>query len=63
MFNHVERLLGLGRSLEAVGFLQESIKGESSFVEARDESAEGGEAPYDSLNPLYVLNRAHPCDG
>ena len=39
------------------------IKGESSFTEARDESAEGGEAPYDSLNPLYVLDRAHFCDG
>ena len=24
---------------------------------------ECGEAPYDSLNPLYVLNWAHPCDG
>ena len=46
-----------------VGFLQESIKGETSFTEARDESAEGGEAPCDSLNPLYILNRAHPCDG
>ena len=38
-------------------------KGETSFAEVPDESAEGGEAPYDSLNPLYVLNWAHPCDG
>ena len=44
---------------EVVGFLQESIKG----AEAQDESAECGEAPCDSLNPLYVLNWAHPCDG
>ena len=29
----------------------------------RDESAEGGEAICDSLNPLYVLNWAHPRDG
>ena len=63
MFNHVKRLLSLGCPLEAVGFLQESIKGETSFAEVRDESAEGGEAPYDSLNPIYVLNQAHPCDG
>ena len=25
--------------------------------------AEQGEAPYNSLYPLYVLNRAHPHDG
>ena len=62
-FDHVKCLLGLGCPLEAVGFLQESIKGETSFIEARDESAERGEAPCDSLNPLYVLNWAHPCDG
>ena len=61
--DHVKCLLGLRCSLKAVGFLQESIKGETSFAEMRDESAKHGEAPYDSLNPLYVLNRAHPCDG
>ena len=33
------------------------------LVEARDESANCGEAPCNSLNPLYVLNQAHPCDG
>ena len=25
--------------------------------------AERGEAPYNSLHPLYALDRAHPCDG
>ena len=44
--------MGLGYPLEAVGFLQEAIKGETSFAEARDESTECGEAPYDPLNPL-----------
>ena len=29
----------------------------------RDEAAECGEAPCNSLYPLYVLNQAHPCDG
>ena len=29
----------------------------------RDGAAERGEAPCNSLYPLYVLNRAHPCDG
>ena len=53
----------IGCPLEAVGFLQETIKGESSFAEARDESAECGEAPCDLLNPLYALDWAHPCDG
>ena len=24
---------------------------------------EHGEAPYNLLYPLYVMNRAHPCDG
>ena len=62
-FDHVKCLLGLRCPLEAVDFLQEPIKGESSFTEAQDESAKGSEAPCDSLNPLYVLNRAHPCDG
>ena len=55
--------MGLGRPLEAVGFLQESIKGKTLFAEVQDELAECGEASYDLLNPLYILNRAHPCDG
>ena len=63
MLDHVKRLLGLSCPLEAVGLLQESIKGESLFAEAQDELAEGGEAPCDPLNPLYVLDRAHPYDG
>ena len=63
LFDHVKRLLGLRCPLKAVGFLQELIKGETSFAKARDESAEGGEAPYDPLNPLYVLDWTHPCDG
>ena len=46
-----------------VGFLQESIKGETSFTEARDKVVERGEAPCNSVYSLYVLNRAHPCDG
>ena len=25
--------------------------------------AECSEAPYNSMYPLFVLNRAHPCDG
>ena len=37
-------------------------KGKTSFTEARDEAAKRGEAPGNSLYPLYVLNRAHPCD-
>ena len=45
-----------------VGLLQKSIKGETSFTEARDEAAKHGEAPYNSLYPLYVLNQAHPYD-
>ena len=52
-----------GHTLKVVDFLQESIKGETSFAERRDESDECGEAPCDSLDPLYVLNWAHPCDG
>ena len=44
-------------------FLQESIKRETPFTEVRDESAEGGEAPCDPLNPLYVLDQAHLRDG
>ena len=59
----VKRLLGLGHPFKVVGLLQKSIKGETSFAEARDESTECDEAPCDSLNPLYVLNQAHPCDG
>ena len=46
-----------------VGLLQEPIEGETSFTEARDKAAEHGEAPCNSLYPLYVLNRAYPCDG
>ena len=59
----VKRLLGLERPFETVGLLQEPIDGETSFAEARDKAAECGEAPYNSLNPLYILNRAHSCDG
>ena len=33
------------------------------FAEALDETAEHGEAPCNSLYPLYVLNWAHPHDG
>ena len=51
-FDHVKHLLGLERPFEMVGLLQESIKGETSFAEARDELAECGEAPCDSLNPF-----------
>ena len=46
-----------------VGLLQKPIEGETSLTEARDKAVEHGEAPYNSLYPLYVLNRAHPCDG
>ena len=63
LLDRVKCLLGLGHPFEMVGLFQKLIKGETSFAEAQDESAEGGEAPCDSLNPLYVLNRAHPCDG
>ena len=35
---------------------------ETSFAEARDKAAKRGKAPYNSLYPLYVMNRAHPCD-
>ena len=59
----VKCLLGLGRPFETVSLLQKPIEGETSFVEARDEVAERGEAPYNSLYPLYVLNRAHSHDG
>ena len=58
--DHVERLLGLGCPLEAVGFLQELIKGESSFAEARDESAESGEAPYGDMAPSILKTRHGP---
>ena len=46
-----------------VSFLQKLIEGETSFAEVRDKAAEHGKAPYNSLYPLYVLNRAHPRDG
>ena len=49
-------LLGLGRPFKIVGLLQEPI-------EVRDKAAEHSKAPYNSLYPLYVLNRAHPHDG
>ena len=61
--DRVKRLLGLGRPFEMVGLLQKPIVGETSFAEAQDEAAERGEAPYNSLYPLYILNRAHPYDG
>ena len=57
------RLLGLGRPLETVDFLQKPIEGETSFAEARDKAAKHGEAPCNPLYPLYVLNQAHPRDG
>ena len=59
----VKCLLGLEHPFEMVSLLQKPIEGEASFAEARDEAPEHGEAPYNSLYPLYVLNRAHPCDG
>ena len=34
LLNHVKCLLGLGCPFEAIGLLQKSIKGETSFVEA-----------------------------
>ena len=46
-----------------VGLLQKPIEQETSFTEARDKVAECGEAPYNSLYPLYVLDRAHAHDG
>ena len=42
--------------------LQEPIEGETLFTEARDKATEHGEAPYNLLYPLDVLNRAHPHD-
>ena len=59
----VKFLLGLGHPFEVVGFLQKPIEGETSFTEVRDKTAEHGEAPYNSMYPLYVLNQAHPRDG
>ena len=32
------------------------------FAKARNKAAERGEAPYNSLYPLYVMNRAHPSE-
>ena len=46
-----------------VGLLQKPIEGETSFAEAQDKATERGEAPCNSLYPLYVLNWAHPHDG
>jgi len=63
LLDRVKCLLGLGRPFKMVGLLQEPIEGETSFAEARDKAVEHGEAPYNSLYPLYVLNRAHPHDG
>ena len=63
LLDHVKCLLGLGRPFEMVSLLLKPIEGETSFAEARDEAVERGEAPYNSLYPLHVLNRAHPCDG
>ena len=59
----VKCLLGLGRLFKVVGLLQKPIEGETLFAQARDEAAKRGEAPCNSLYPLHVLNRAHPCDG
>ena len=59
----VKCLLGLGSPFEMVGLLQKPIEGETSFAESQDKAAERGEAPYNSLYPLYVLNWASPCDG
>ena len=63
LLDHVKCLLGLGHPFKMVGLLQKPIDGETSFAEARDKMVERGEAPYNSLYPLYVLNRAHPRDG
>ena len=46
-----------------VSLLQKPIEGETPFAKAGDEATERGEAPYNSLYPLYVLNRGHPLDG
>ena len=46
-----------------VGFLQKPIEGETLFTKAQDKVAERGEAPCNSLCPLYVLDWAHPRDG
>ena len=56
LLNHVKCLLGVGCPFEVVSLLQKSIKGETSFAEARDEAAKCGEAPCNPLDPLYVLN-------
>ena len=61
--DRVKCLLGLGCPFEMVGLLQEPIEGETSFTKVRDKVAKRGEAPCNSLYPLYVLNRAHPRDG
>jgi len=63
LLDRVKRLLGLGSLFEMIGLLQKSIEREASFAEAQDETAERGEAPHNSLYPLYVLNRAYPRDG
>ena len=63
LLDRVKCLLGLERPFKVVSLLQKLIKRETSFAKARDEVAEGDEAPYNSLYPLHVLNRAHPCDG
>ena len=62
LLDRVKCLLGLGCPFEMVGLLQKLIEGETSFAEVRDEAAEHGEAPYNSLYPLHVLNRSHPYD-
>jgi hypothetical protein len=46
-----------------VGLPQKPVKGKASFAEARDKVVECREAPYEPLNPLEVLNRAHLGDG
>ena len=58
----IKCLLGLGCPLKMVGLFQKLIEGETSSAEARDKAAECGEAPGNSLYPLYVLNWAHLCD-
>ena len=63
LLDHVKCFLGLGHLFKMVGLLQKPIEGETSFTKVRDKVAEHGEAPYNSLYPLYVLNWAHPRDG
>ena len=63
MLDYVKCLLGLGHPFKMVSLLQEPIEGETSFTKVSDKVTERGEAPYNLLYPLYVLNQAHPRDG